>query len=252
MDFGLLGKNAVVTGGARGIGRAICLSLADEGANVGVLDFLTEGAEETAQMIRGKSRKSVAAKVDVGDFNSVRLAFEKVVAELGPVDVLVNCAAITDNMATIEKMGVDAWNREIAVNLSGCFYCMKQVAPGMAARKWGRIIIISSRAGLDGGFGQASYAASKAGLCGLAKTAALEYARFGVTCNVVFPSLVNTPAINNIPNDVRERIIRRIPTRRLQEPEEVANAVAFLASKHAGSINGAEVMVTGGVELFTF
>ena len=252
MDLGLFGKITVVTGGAKGIGRAICLSLAEEGANVGVLDFLIEGAEETSQMIREKSRKSVAVKVDVADYDSVCLAFEKVLAELGPVDVLVNCAAITNNTATIDTMSVEAWSREISVNLSGAFYCIKQVAPFMAERKWGRIIIISSRAGLDGGFGQCSYAASKAGLCGLAKTVALEYARFGVTCNVIFPSLANTPAVQKIPDDIKQRIIRRIPTRRLQEPEEVAQAVAFLASKHAGSVNGAEVMVTGGIELFTF
>jgi 3-oxoacyl-[acyl-carrier protein] reductase len=252
MDFGLSGKTVVVTGGARGIGRAICLGLANEGANIGILDLLIDGAEETAQMIRGKSRKSIAVKADMADYGSIRLAFEKVVAEVGPVDVLVSCAAITDNMATIEKMSVEAWNKELAVNLSGAFYCIKQVGPIMAERKWGRIIIISSRAGLDGGFGQCSYAASKAGLCGLAKTAALEYARFGVTCNVVFPSLANTPAVKNIPDDVKQRIIRRIPTRRLQEPEEVASVVAFLASDHARSVNGAEIMVTGGFELFTY
>lgn len=252
MDFGLFGKTAAVTGGARGIGRAICLCLAEEGANVGVLDLLIEGAEETAQMIRGKSRKSVAVKMDMADYDSVHLAFEKVVAELGPVDVLVNCAAITNNIATVDKMSVAAWNKEISVNLSGVFYCIKQVGPSMAGRKWGRIITISSRAGLDGGFGQCSYAASKAGLCGLTKTVALEYARFGVTCNVVFPSLANTEAVQKMPDDIKQRIIRRIPTRRLQEPQEVAHYVAFLASDHAGSINGAEVMVTGGIELFTF
>lgn len=252
MDLGLSGKTAVVTGGARGIGRTICLSLGEEGANVGILDFLIEQAEETARMIRDKNRKSVAVKVDVADYNSVRLALNKVVAELGPVDVLVSCAAITDNMATIDKMSMEAWNREIAVNLSGAFYCIKEVGPSMADRKWGRIIIISSRAGLDGGFGQCSYAASKAGLCGLAKTAALEYARAGVTCNIVFPSLANTPAVQKIPEDIKQRILRRIPTRRLQDPEEVAHTVAFLASDQARSINGAEIMVTGGFELFTF
>lgn len=252
MDFNLYGKTAVVTGGARGIGRAICLCLADEGANVGVLDLLIEGAEETTRMIRGKSRKSVAVKVNMADYDSVRLAFEKIITELGAVDVLVNCAAITDNVATIEKMSVEAWNREISVNLSGAFYSIKQVAPSMAERKWGRIINISSRSGLDGGFGQCSYAASKAGLCGLTKTTALEYARFGVTCNVVFPSLANTPGVQKMPEDIKQRIIRRIPTRRLQEPEEVAHTVAFLASEQARSINGAEIMVTGGIELFTF
>jgi len=252
MNFSLSGKTAAVTGGARGIGRAICLGLASEGMNVGILDFLIEQAEETARMVREKNCESVAVKVDVAEQESVRLAFEKITTELGPVDVLVSCAAITDNIATIDKMSVEAWNRELAVNLSGAFYCIKQVGPKMAEREWGRIIIISSRAGLDGGFGQCSYAASKAGLCGLAKTAALEYARFGVTCNIVFPSLVNTPAVQKFSDDVKQRILRRIPTRRLQEPEEVASVVAFLASDQARTMNGAEIMVTGGIELFTF
>jgi len=252
MDLGLSGKTAVVTGGARGLGQAICLGLAEEGASVGVLDINFEGAEETARIIREKSGKSTAVKVNLADYENVQQAFEKVVAELGPVDVLVYCAAITDNMATIEKMNVENWNREIAVNLSGAFYSIKQVGPMMAKRQWGRIILVSSRAGLDGGFGQCSYSSSKAGLCGLAKTTALEYGRKGVTSNVIFPSLANTPATQGLPAEARERIINRIPTRRLQEPEELASVVAFLASDQARSVNGAEIMVTGGIELFVF
>ncbi len=252
MDFGLSGKTAVVTGGARGIGRAICLGLAEEGANVGVLDINIEGAEETAQIIREKSGKSIAVKVNLADCDNVQQAFEKVVTELGPVDVMVYCAAITDNMATIEKMSAENWNREIAVNLSGAFYCIKQVGSTMAKRQWGRIILVSSRAGLDGGFGQSSYSSSKAGLCGLAKTTALEYGRKGVTSNLIFPSLANTPATQGLPKEARERIINRIPTRRLQEPEELASVVSFLASEQARSVNGAEIMVTGGIELFVY
>ncbi len=252
MDFGLSGKVAAVTGGARGIGRAICLALADEGMHIAVLDRLYQGAAETAQMVQAKGQKAIALEVDVSAYDSVRSAFEQITVKQGPVDVLVSAAALTDNVATIEKMSVEAWNREIAINLSGAFYCIKQVGPEMAKRGGGRIIIISSRAGLDGGFGQCSYAASKAGLCGLAKTAALEYARGGVTCNVIFPGLANTSAAQNIPDDIRQRILRRIPTRRLQEPEEIGQTVAFLASNQARSVNGAEFMVTGGIELFTF
>lgn len=112
--------------------------------------------------------------------------------------------------------------------------------------------MISSRAGLDGGFGQCSYSSSKAGLCGLAKTAALEYGRKGVTANVIFPSLANTPATQSLPKDVVQRIVKKIPTRRLQEPEEFASVLVFLASNQACNINGAEIMVTGGIELFSF
>ena len=252
MDFGLAGKVAVVTGGARGIGQAISLGLADEGANIGILDINLEGAEETAKAVRAKSRKAAAVSVNLSDYDSVNQAFAKVEAELGPVDVLVYCAAITDNMATIEKMSPEAWHREISVNLYGAFYSVKEVGSKMAKRGWGRIIFISSRAGLDGGFGQCSYSASKAGLCGLAKTAALEYTRNGVTSNIIFPSLANTPATQLIPEEMRNRIIKRLPTRRLQEPNELASVVSFIASEQAGSITGAEIMVTGGIELFVF
>ncbi len=252
MNLGLSGKIAAVTGGARGIGRETCLKLAEEGADVAVIDRLIDGAKETADMVCEYGRKGVAVQADVSDFQSVREAFETIVAELGPVDVLVSGAALTDNVATIEKMSLEAWNRELGVNLSGTFHCVKMVGPAMAERGWGRIIIISSRAGLDGGFGQVAYASTKAGICGLAKTAALEYARNGVTANIVFPSLANTAPAQRMPEDIKQRILRRIPTRRLQDPEEVASVVAFLASDQARSINGAEIMVTGGIELFTF
>ena len=252
MDFGLKGKVVAVTGGARGIGKAICMGMADEGANVAILDVNMEGAQETAKEVAAKSCKSLAVSVNLADVDSVTQAFAKVESDLGPVDVLVYCAAITDNMATIEKMSPEAWDRELHVNLYGAFYSVKQVGTKMAKRGWGRIVFISSRAGLDGGFGQCSYSASKAGLCGLAKTAALEYSRGGVTCNIVFPSLANTPATQGIPEEMRNRIIKRLPTRRLQEPHELASVVCFVASEQAGSITGAEIMVTGGIELFVF
>ena len=239
MNFGLSGKVAVVTGGARGIGRAICLGLADEGVDVGVLDVLADGAEETAQMIRAKGRKASALKADLADPESIRLAFDKATAEVGAADILVCCAAITNNMATIAKMPVEKWNWELSVNLSGAFYCIKQVGPTMIERKWGRIVLISSKASVDGAFGQCSYASSKGGINALAKTTALEYGRFGVTANIVYPALVNTPATAGLPGDVVARITA--DGRRLQEPEEVASVVTFLVSDQARSITGAEI-----------
>lgn len=252
MDFKLSGKTAVVTGGARGIGRAVCSVLAEEGANVGILDLNIEGAEETARLIEDNSGKALAVKVDLANYESVSMAFKKVVSEFGPVDVMVYVAAITDNMATIKKMELRNWKREIAVNLSGAFYSIKQVCESMIERKWGRLIFISSRAGLDGGFGQCAYASSKMGLIALAKTAAWEFARMGITSNVVFPGLVDTPATQALPKDVMQRIIAKNTMGRLQNPDELAYTVTYLASEQSKGVNGAEIMVNMGPQKFAF
>jgi 3-oxoacyl-[acyl-carrier protein] reductase len=144
------------------------------------------------------------------------------------------------------------WNRELAVNLTGAFNCIQAVIDGMAAKRWGRIVNISSGAAVMGGACQASYVASKAGLAGLTKTVALEHARDGITCNVIYPGLIKSAASDAIRPDMRERIARRIPVRRLGEPRDVANAVVFLASDRASYINGAELFVDAGMRLFTF
>jgi 3-oxoacyl-[acyl-carrier protein] reductase len=252
MDLKLSGKTAAVTGGARGIGRAVCQCLANEGAKVAVLDILLESAEETAQMIRESGGEAMAAKVNLADYDSVKAAMDTIKAELGPVDILAYVAAITDNMATIEKMKLENWTREINVNLSGAFYCVKQVIDSMTERNFGRLIFVSSRAGMDGGFGQCSYSSSKMGLIGFARSASLEYARMGVTSNIVFPGLVDTPATAGLPADARQRIIDRGVMGRLQEPEELGNAIAFLASDQAKGINGSELMVCMGPAPYAF
>ncbi|NLX92025.1 MAG: SDR family oxidoreductase [Firmicutes bacterium] len=246
MDLKLSGKTAVVTGGARGIGEATCKVLAEEGASVAVFDILAEDAEKTAQEIRDAGGKAVACPVDLSSYSSVKEAMNKAKAELGPIDIVACVAAITDNMATIEKMPIEKWAREIKVNLSGCFYCVKETVDSMIERKFGRYIFVSSRAGMDGGFGQCSYSASKMGLIGFARSLALEYARMGVTSNVVFPGLVNTPATAGLSDEARKRIIARGVMGRLQDPEELGNAIAFLASEQAKGINGAELMVSMG------
>lgn len=253
MDLKLSGKTAVVTGGARGIGRAVCEVLASEGANVAVFDILLEGAEETAQMIRENTgNKAVACKVNLAEYESVKAAMDRVKAEIGPVDIVACVAAITDNMGTIEKMPIANWKREINVNLSGCFYCVKEVIDSMTERKFGRFIFVASRAGLDGGFGQCSYASSKMGLIGFARSLSLEFARMGVTSNVVFPGLVNTPATAGLSDEARARIIARGVMGRLQDSEELGNAIAFLASEQAKGINGAELMVSMGPAPYSF
>lgn len=252
MDLKLSGKTAAVVGGANGIGRAVCLVLAEEGANIGVLDLNIEGAEETARMIQENSGKAVGVKVDLADYDSVSTAFKKVVSELGPVDVMVYCDAITDNIATIPNMSLENWNREIDYTLSGAFYCIKQVGEDMTARKWGRLIFVSSRSVSSGAYGRCAYVSTMAGLCGLAKTAALEYARSGITSNLVFPGLVDTPDYQALPDDLKSQLVNKGLMKRLQDPKEVARAIAYLASEHAHSITGAEINITMGGELFVY
>jgi len=205
-----------------------------------------------AEEIRAIGSKSLAVKMDLSDYDQVTEGFEKIRKELGAVDILVNNAAIMTNMATISAMKKEAWEKEISVNLSGAFYCVKQVFDDMAEKKWGRIINITSVAGTMGGFGQCSYSSSKAGLIGLTKTIALEGARLGITANAVTLGIIGTDAFNVLPEKVQEKIISRVPMKREGVPDDVASIVAFLASDEAKYITGANVMLTGGLDLFAF
>ncbi|MEW6666987.1 MAG: SDR family oxidoreductase [Thermodesulfobacteriota bacterium] len=248
----LKGKVAFVSGAARGKGngRAIALKLAEEGADVAVGDILYVEAQGVAEEIAALGRKTFAVKVDLGRYEEIEQAFIQIKRQMGPVDILVNNAAIMTNMATISKMKGEAWEREIAVNLSGAFYCVKQVFDEMIERRWGRIINISSIAGIMGGFGQCSYSASKAGLIGLTKTIALEGARFGVTANAVTLGVIGTDAYYDLPEEVRGKIAKRVPMRREGSPQEVASVVAFLGSEASQYMTGANVVLSGGLDLF--
>ena len=248
----LEGKTALVTGAARGIGKAIALTLSREGAHVAVTDINREGIQEVARESAEMGRKSAAIMLDVADIASVRKGFAEAKNQLGPIDILVNNAGITTNVDTVIKMPEENWDRELTINLSGVFYCTKQALPDMSARKWGRIINISSGAGTMGGFGQCSYSASKAGMLGFTKVVALEHARDNITSNALVLGLIHTDAYNSIRDDLRARIEKRIPIRRPGKPAEVAEVVAFLASERASYINGAEINVTAGQELFVF
>ena len=247
------GKVAAVTGSARGIGEAIARGLARSGARVAILDINGEGAERVAnELAEASSVQTFASALDVSRKADVVAVFKQLAEKLGSVDILVNNASITTNVNTIEKMPLESWDREISINLSGAFYCVKQVLPSMGEKSWGRVINISSLAGASGGYGQSSYAASKAGLLGLTKTISLEYAKNNITANAVLPGLVNTDAASAIPEKLRQRIINTVPNRRMAEPEEIANVVSFLASEAASYVNGAEIFATAGAELFTF
>jgi len=253
MDLNLKGKVAVVTGAARqrGNGRAIALALAEEGADIACADIDAESAGAVAEEIRGMGRRSVAVKVDQSDPKQVKSAVARIVQELGPVDILVNNAAVP-SLGLVSKEQRPPWERVISIDLSGPYYWIREVFDSMAERKWGRIINISSLAGELGGFGQCSYSASKGALISLAKTAALEGARAGITANTVTLGTIATDMFDMIRPDMQERLIKATPMRKPGEPQDVANIVAFLASDRAKFITGANIIADGGFSLFVF
>jgi 3-oxoacyl-[acyl-carrier protein] reductase len=189
---------------------------------------------------------------DVSDGASVAACFARAREELGPIDILVNNAAVTSNVGLVRELPLSKWDQDLAVNLTGAFYCVREGLADMEASGWGRVINVSSGAAELGSFGQAGYAASKAGLLGLTRSVALESARAGITCNAVLPGLIDAPAAAGIRPDMRERIVKLIPVRRMGQPEEVAYAVSWLASARASYVNGATLFVSAGQELFSF
>ncbi|MBU2549315.1 MAG: SDR family oxidoreductase [Proteobacteria bacterium] len=246
----LEGKVALITGAARGIGRASAAVLAREGADVGVADILPE-VDETAEEIRGLGRRSVSARIDVSDPEQVRRGVAKIRKALGDVDILVNNAGIVTNIARLTKMSIEAWQHEISVNLSGAFYMVKEVVAPMISKQWGRIINISSMAAIGGLHKQIAYASSKSGLLGLTKTVCLEHARDGITCNAIMPGMIGTELVNMMPREILESAIRTTPARRVGRTEEIGFLIAFLASDRAAFINGVAIPVDGGMTLNT-
>lgn len=244
----LEGKVVLISGAARGIGRASALVLAREGADVGVADILPE-VEETARAVAALGRRAAWAVFDISNPAEVARGVGRIRRELGDIDVLVNNAGIVANIARLEKMTHEAWQREISVNLSGAFNMIKEVIGPMARKKWGRIINISSGAATGGLHKQIGYAASKAGLLGLTKTVTLEHARDGITCNAILPGLIGTELVQGMPEEIRDRAVASIPARRIGRTEEVGDLIAFLASDRAAYINGAEIRIDGGMGL---
>jgi NAD(P)-dependent dehydrogenase (short-subunit alcohol dehydrogenase family) len=241
-------KTIAITGAARGIGRACALECAAQGADVALLD-VSEAVEETARAVMAHGRRAAWALVDVSDVGQVGEGVAKVVQALGPIDALVNNAAIVHNIAPLAKMAHAAWEKELAVNLTGAFNMIRAVIDGMGERGWGRIVNVSSAAARGGLFNQVAYASSKAGLLGLTANVALEYGRKGVTCNAILPGLIATENVMAMPQDIVERIASGTPIRRTGKPEEVAQLVAFLCSDAAGFITGAEIAIDGGASL---
>jgi 3-oxoacyl-[acyl-carrier protein] reductase len=248
------GKVALVTGGSGGLGRVHCLSLAGAGCNIAVAGYAhMDKAEDVVREIQAMGRKAMAVMMDVANFDQVQAGVKQIEEGLGPVGILVNNAAYGIVRAvTIAKMSIADWARDVAVNLTGPFHTIKACLPGMLERGWGRIINISSIAGTMGGAGQCSYAATKAGLIGLTKTAALEGARKGVTANAVVLGVFDGGSFYEVAPEFRERIIKRLAMRRTGAPQELSNVVVFLASEESSYITGEAIEVSGGAGLFTF
>jgi 3-oxoacyl-(acyl-carrier-protein) reductase len=237
-------KVAIVTGAARGIGRAIALEFAREGANIVITDVIDGSL--VVEEIKKTGRKSVFIKADVSKMEQVQELMNKTKKIFGKIDILVNNAGINRD-ALIHKMTEEDWDSVINVNLKGAFNCCKAAAKFMAEQKYGRIISISSVVGQMGNTGQANYAASKAGIIGLSKALALELARYGdITVNVVAPGFVNTGMARKVPEKIMNAFIERILFHRLAEPEEVAYLAVFLASDLARYITGQVIGINGG------
>ena len=242
----LVNKVAIVTGAGRGIGKAIAIALAREGANVIVNDIDIQTAEEVAKEIKSSGRKALAIRVDVSDSKEVNRMVQSVLKKFKRVDILVNNAAIIKR-GSIEDLTEDDWDRVIDVNLKGAFNCMKEVVGTMKKQRYGKIVNISSIAGKIGDLASAPcYGASKAGMTCLAKSLARELASYGINVNVVAPHAIETDMSKEWSEEKRKSIIADIPLGRMGEPEDIAEAVVFLVSDKAKFITGEVLDVNGG------
>lgn len=272
-------KVALVTGGSRGIGKAIALRLAEEGADIainyqttkdqaesvaklvdqmGMIDEFEklsmmidqmetkEHAKEVSELIDQMGKHSCIIQANVNDLEQVNKMNDEIVKQLGKIDILVNNAGIVRDKSFV-KMTPKMWTEVISVNLDGAFYCTKAVIEGMLERKYGRIINISSVIGRMGNRGQANYAASKAGLIGLTKTLAKEFANKGITVNAIAPGFVETDMLRSVPKEILDKIIAQIPLGRLGKSSEVAGAVAYLVSEDGDYITGQVIDINGGL-----
>lgn len=252
MDLGINDRVALVTGAGRGLGRRVALSLAKEGCRVAVGDVNREGVKQVAEEIKGLNGQALPFHCDITKPDQIDAMLKEIAATWKAVDILVNNAAVLDNMAPIDKMKDELWLRDIAVNLTGTYYITKACFSGMKAQNWGRIVSMSSMAGTFGGFGQASYSASKGGVTSLMKTVALEGGKFGITANSIIGGIINTEVYPSIRADMRERLEKRTVFGRPAKPEEIADSIVFLCSERASYVTGAEYYITGGIHLFTF
>jgi 3-oxoacyl-[acyl-carrier protein] reductase len=240
-------KVAVVTGGSRGIGRAISLKLASLGAMV-VVNYVSnsDAAKETVAAIEAEGGKAVAAKVGVADSSDVQSSFKQILADHDRIDILINNAGITRD-GLVARMKDNAWDEVLNTNLKGAFNCIKAVSRPMMKQRWGRIVSITSVIGFAGNAGQANYAAAKAGMIGMTRSVARELATRGVTVNGVAPGYIDTDMTRDLPDEVKEKILGEIPMNSLGTSDDVAGAVAYLVSDDARYVTGHFIHVNGGM-----
>ncbi|HBR17664.1 MAG: 3-oxoacyl-[acyl-carrier-protein] reductase [Deltaproteobacteria bacterium RIFCSPLOWO2_12_FULL_43_16] len=242
----LKGKVALVTGAAQGIGKSIALKLATNGADLVISDVNLDKAQETAKEVEKLGRKAIALKANVANLQETETMIDEAVAKLDAIHILVNNAGITKD-ALILRMKEEDWDAVIGVNLKGVFNCTKAAVKYMAKQRYGRIVNIASIVGEMGNAGQANYAASKAGVFGLTKTVAREFASRNVTCNAIAPGFIETAMTQALSEKVREELANQIPMGRLGTPDDVAEGVLFLVSEAANYITGQVININGGM-----
>ena len=243
----LTGRTALVTGGSRGIGRAISLALAEEGADVAVNYVSSEAAaRDVITSITKMGRRGMPAQADVSDFPDTFRMAQDVLKEFGHLDILVNNAGINSDK-TFVKMDHASWRKVLSINLDGVFNCTKVFVDQMLKQNYGRVVNITSVIGQIGNFGQANYAASKAGVAAFTKSLAKELAGKGVTVNAVAPGFIETEMVTGVPDKVKNRLLDQIPLKRFGSAEEVARAVCYIVSSDGDYITGAELSINGGL-----
>ena len=244
----LKNRVAIVTGGGQGIGKKICLRLAENEAKVAVFDVNEELSQEVIKRIKAKGGDALAVKVDVAKYEEVNEATRQVIDKFKGIDILINNAGITKDSLLL-RMKEEDWNMVLQVNLNGAFNCLKAVLRYMMRQKYGRVVNISSIIGIRGNIGQANYSASKAGIIGLTKSAAREVGRYGITVNAVAPGFIDTIMTRRLNKEAVDVIISQVPLQRMGKPGEVASLVTYLVSEEAAYITGEVIKIDGGMAM---